>query len=727
MIPPNTDIRDLRLFADPATDFRAQESSDSARVQMIRDGAHRDYVIDQTSGRVTARHAGGRLHANVTALLASEEFADIRSLRATQRRVLQTKIVEHYIPPEGQLDRSGTSSDLDMDVFAAAANTRSHDLLSILLLDGPAGIGKTSLIERIVYERTDPAALQPPILHVTSSGGRLTDLPKALAHASQLLRSRVFFDQVPILVRRGILQVAIDGFDELVDPNGYKDAWFALREFLREVSCGGPIILAGRDTFFDQQSFQKRLAERIKNLDLASARLHPVSPRAARTYLRSRGWSDLDLDSAEEQEWLKPGSYQLRPFFLAQIGGANSWLDLQTAHRSPQAFLVTRFVRREAEIVSRMVALEIESAETALWDFYGMIVEDMAAQEIDEVDDGFLALACEAAFSAHVAGDDLAKLMHKAGSFGLLETEGRLALRRFPHTEIENQFLARSIVRNLESSAAIASFMRRGTINMALSEAFADTFNALDPVRAKTILSKLQRLSAEEAFADRLANNVVALLLAALTRAGLGDTLTLRSQTCNEARVFGVLAAAILDEVSLTRLDARGADLRDVEFINCSVAILTVDSATQFGTTFPAISTGLQLETAGAIVTVRDPAGIEKWFLDHSIGVSITPSTADAELPLVKYFDRVCRKFIRQHQIRNSVSDEAFFLLQDPMWPEVHRLLGGRLAAEIKTAGGPRDVFYRLVRPDALLQPSKDDLESTHLRQAIITRARELS
>lgn len=221
-------IRDFRVFSDPATDFEATESGDLLRIKMIR-SVERDYVLEK-SGPITSRGNLNRRYVSVQALLASDEFVDIRSFKATQRRILAAKNPDGYLNPEGQiLDSNSQQSTLNIESFRSAIAKNNSDHLAILLLDGPAGIGKTSLIERMVYERSEPSAAYPPLLHVTSGGSRLTDLNKALAHATQLLRSQITFDQVPILARLGVLQVAIDGFDELVDPDGYKDAWSALR------------------------------------------------------------------------------------------------------------------------------------------------------------------------------------------------------------------------------------------------------------------------------------------------------------------------------------------------------------------------------------------------------------------------------------------------------------------------------------------------------------------
>jgi hypothetical protein len=74
----------------------------------------------------------------------------------------------------------------------------------------------------------------------------ITDL---MAFSLQTLRLSVTYDQVPVLVRHGLVTLAIDGFDELGDPNGYDLAWAQVNDLVVEARGQGQIILAGRETF----------------------------------------------------------------------------------------------------------------------------------------------------------------------------------------------------------------------------------------------------------------------------------------------------------------------------------------------------------------------------------------------------------------------------------------------------------------------------------------------
>lgn len=726
MIDSSEIISSLKVFSDPVTDFMVDQSADLLRIRMIR-GEEREYQFDLASGSVLAIHDGKRRYHSFASLLGSAEFVDLKRLRATQRRMLQNRDWSSFLDPAGQImERDEPRQKLSLESFRTATNYAASDRLAIVLVDGPAGIGKTTLIERLVYERSAPDSDQPPMLHVTSGGSRLTDLVKALAYATQVLRSQITFDQVPILARLGVLQVAIDGFDELVDPDGYKDAWSALRDFLRDVRCGGPVILSGRDTFFDQQGFEKRLIDRIPNLCLQQARLMSVSVDAAAKFLEANDWLPSQVREAREAGWFKPGSYQLRPFFLHQLAAAkeNGWDELQRSYGSPQAFLVSRFVAREATLVSHMVKISFEDAERALWEFYGTVVQDMSIHEVDAVDEGFLALACEAAFEGFVDSDDLSKLAHRAGSFGLLESNGSGKMRKFPHSEIQNQFLAKITIDGLSSSAAVTSYLRRATVSAGLAEAFADRFNALPSHDAISVRDQLNAYLTKDMVGERLAANSGSLLLATLGRIDLAK-LELRDVPINEARLFGKLESANLIGVSFALLDARGANCKAVNFDNCTTNVLLVNEETVFGTSIPIIFGSLQIDSEGQVAINRDPIQRNTWIKEHSDIGRIT--NADYELPLMVYFDRLCRKFGRQHQIRANAEDDAYYMIENEYWKEIRKILGPRIQEVVRDTSGPRDFFYRMVKPEAFFVRGSTDDETRKIMDAVVVRARELA
>lgn len=525
---------------------------------------------------------------------------------------------------------------------------------------------------------------------------------------------------MPVLVRHGVIQVAIDGFDELVDPDGYKDAWSALREFLGDVNFGGPIVLSGRDTFFDQQEFERLLADRLSNISIKQARLAPVSPSAAKDYLEKSGWAKEELEIAQDAGWFKPGSYHLRPFFLAQIAGEDGWEGLQEAYGSPQSFLVNRMVKREAHLVSQTVDIDPVVAEDGLWDFFTSIAEDMTIQQSDQVDEDFISFACESAFSGRVGARDVAKLLHRAASFALLESANGRGMRRFPHSEFQNQFAARALIAVAQKTSLTTPFIRLSSIDAGLAEAFADRFGSLSPGNAQTVYTNLRNMLDHEGFSDRTSSNLGALLLATLGRGDLGH-LELKGIAISEVKLVGVARPAVLEDVVVGHLYATDADARAILFEgDSSVSILTIDSSSVLPESMP-LAKQLQVLDGGFTRIVRSQAEISELVAPHRVAVN---EDFRENLPFVKYMDRLCRTFVRQKQIRDHEADASYRLLQEPYWLIAREILGARIVEYSKDAGGPRSVFYRMEDPEALLVPqSPSDMAA---RQKIYDRAKKL-
>jgi hypothetical protein len=168
--------RDFIPFIDPATEFRVMEGSHGIRFQFVRNGIDHDYFIDFADQSVIARHLRGRKYASVRSLLASSDFADIKALTSTQLRILKNFDIEKLISPEGEINTVNlTRTSLQQCVAVSPSNSTPN--LGLVLIDGPAGVGKTSLIQALLVQRAkrhQEAAVQPPILHVASRGKKIS-------------------------------------------------------------------------------------------------------------------------------------------------------------------------------------------------------------------------------------------------------------------------------------------------------------------------------------------------------------------------------------------------------------------------------------------------------------------------------------------------------------------------------------------------------------------------
>src|SRR5579883_452328 len=564
MIPIDVVVEDLERFKDPATEVTRKISVAGAEIHIIRDGESRVYIYDAVSGKLERRDSRRRSFVSLKSLLASNEFADLAAFADTQRRVLSQRN-ENYLEPAGIVDEGSSTEQipLRMDSFLSLAAPSKGSQLHCILIDGPAGVGKTTLIERLVLARAQQPA-NVPILHVTSRGRRLTNLRDAFAGTTTAFRAKFVPDEIPVLVRHGLIQVALDGFDEFVDPSGYQDAWGALKDFLRDCGTSGPIILAGRDTFFDQQNFQRQLATMGQNVRIVTVRLTEVSPEAAKEWLRRNGWSDAELNSTESRNYLRRGSYILRPFFLSRIRPLQGWAALQESRKSPQTFIIDEMVNREATLLSEPLALPATKIYCALEALFEQIAEDMAERETDNVPLHYLAFVAEYAFHEILPEQQMSRLRHSLGSIALIEPGEPGATVKFPHTEIQNRFLARALIENLAADRP-APLLGRVIFGMDRVEAFAERLTEIDTRKARETVKRLRHILDGELQSVRLSLNLSALLMSSLSREdAFEDALVMQNVDANDVRIEQSAGAAHFSNVTIARLDVRNADLAAV-------------------------------------------------------------------------------------------------------------------------------------------------------------------
>lgn len=717
MINELTDI--FGPFSDPATELSIQESNDCYLIEMFKDGSQKQYSLNKKTEFIKSLSTKLN-YPNINSLLASSEFADLKGMAATQSRMLAEIGSSPFLTPnfsspemEGIFHDNGDLRKL--------LKARSSTKTSIVLLDGPAGIGKTRFLQHLTVERAQSylnSCGSPPILYIGSRGAKLSNLRAELASATQQLRASFTFDQVPILVSRGLLDIAIDGFDELVDADGYHDAWHALQSFLSEIAGLGVCILAGRDTFFDQQGFSERLEASKGTIDLTQLHLLLAEPRQALLWLKKHGWTEDSLEEIESI--LQHNSYALRPYFLSVLAETPNWKE-QGQSKTVRNFLVDRFLDRETNLIQKMLGGESDRIRDALSRMFEDAAVDMAEREQGEVDIEYLSLLCELCFDGIFNSDEVRKLTHKAGSFGLMEPGASSRMRKFPHSEILNHFLAKSILKDLfERKIGLA--LRRGVLGADFVEVFQDVLASDREKDLAPALNAFEIKFSEDFASDRLHVNGSAILLASLVKGLEIEDRKLNNLHINECSLTGILDKCTISNTEIYRLDARGADFSELKFESTSITMLIADELTRFGKSIPAIST-IHLTDGHQITTLHNPAEVDNWIKQHRD----TEEEPYQDLVFFKFFEKICRRAIRQFYFRYEEQDPdpvSEFLI-DEKWPILSEILRqhGRLDEVHKQVSGPPSLLYHVRDPQSLLSASEPS--ALAVRNDVIAAARD--
>ena len=746
---------ELARFADLGTAPPREAGNEKRFVfRLSREGERLEIRFDGgVEGRVMEKSLDSgelRVHESYRALLASEKFGDLRRWAGSQTASLERTLHDidrRPIPVMGVLSDGNADMDvgqIDGLLVSREDSDRHASSTRILLIDGPAGIGKTKFIELLALERARhfTSTQRPLVLHVQSRGRVLTFLQDLIAFSLQTLRLRVTYDQLPVLVRHGLVSLAIDGFDELGDPNGYDLAWGQVNDLVNEVRGQGTLILAGRETFIGRERLMgsiKTLSAERDVIDVLS--LKPPAPDVAKKWLKEneKGWSDEDLASVEEL--FEPDSYTLRPFFLAQLADREvAEVFKREALGYPLAFLVALMIEREAGKFGEAVenTMGLEGRKRFVRDFLREVARDMADQQSDVLDETGILWLVDMAVPEDVPSDIRHLLGNRANVMAFLTTDERLGYRRFAHSQLFNHFLC-EVTMDVLARQEVPKFVRRNILGADFLSAFSDLVPHLassNPEPVQHFFDAVRGLVHSYMWTDRGARNMGALLIATLPAASEPE-LRLEDLYVDEALIQGIASPADLVRLAVNQLDVRGADLSGLHFADSVIVTLIANDATRVSESFPDPSL-IRYEGFGVEpdAVIGSPDRIRSWVDTHGRSPTQTLQCHEGGIPralhehrIVQLLERVCR--VRSYWIRDDAEDHFNRFAQDPLWPELLRLLKAHDLVKVghPAASGASDDFFHVVNAPGILQGLRAESSDTKIRdfyRALPGRIRDL-
>jgi len=507
-------------------------------------------------------------HGSIRSLLASDRYGDLRRWAANQRASINPEgQPPELIPLTGNLDGGIERYDLAA-VEQHLGETRKPNSTRVLLIDGPAGIGKTQFISNLAIDRAQNylAKRDPLLLHIQSRGRTLSYLFDLMAFSLQRIRVEVTFDQIPILAKHGLVVIAIDGFDELADPDGYGTAWHQVSDLVASVRGGGTLILAGRETFIGRDRLLKDVTSlRPPADDVSVLTLRPPSKGEAIAWLRRQGWSDGQVESFES--YLEPNSLVLRPFFLSTLADPSIAARLgQSTASDVMAILIEAMIDREADKFGEAVEGALTPRERRAYVFALMseVARDLAENSTVAISDATLAWLVDVAMPKEIPEQIARILKARAHTVAFLTNDERSNYRKFYHDKFYEFFLSGVVIDAVSQRLAIKPLVRN-----LFASSFLETFGTLITENvpadiAKRFLEGALDLCSSYAGIDRTRRNVSALLLASLGAADLVPNFELDDVETDEVRFSGTAGVAALRNVVISQLDCRGGDLSKV-------------------------------------------------------------------------------------------------------------------------------------------------------------------
>ena len=597
MIPDVSQVlEDLSLFSDLGTDPpRCYQQDGRLKVRMVRNGEEIELSFRNNNGISERSLETGqtRNHVSYRALLASEGFGNLRQWQDHQKRALSAlkHDFENRIPVSGILSGDGQKLDVDaFDEYLTSQPSHQERSVKVMLIDGPAGIGKTRFIEFLARLRAEHYHVRrrPLILHVQSRGRVLTFLQDLIAYSLQSLRLSVTFDQIPVLVRYGLVTLAIDGFDELADPNGYDLAWSQVNDLVDQVRGAGSIILAGRETFIGPERVRNSIKSLTTHDDLGVLTLQPPPFDVASRWLQRRGAAmPVFADDPFEAH-----SFALRPFFLAQLPYLPVTRKLVPIDDGDLlTSLVDAMIEREASKFGTAVDDVLDEGQrrsyvrTLLREAARFIADDQA----ESIDRTVLSWLVEMAFPDGIDQDVLGILKNRSSAIAFLENDDTPRHLRFSHSKLLNYFLCEDVFHTVVDGD-LPKYVRRNLLGADFLATFSDFVSHLARMSPDLVGSFFgAALTEAKGYLeiDRGARNLGAMLLTMLpSMEGLGN-LSLGDIVADEALIRGTAPPAEIDRIAVRQLDIQGADTGSLVFSNSRVDTLTVDDTTLVSPSIP--------------------------------------------------------------------------------------------------------------------------------------------
>ena len=747
----NARCEELAIFADLGTDPpRLASNGNRHVVRMCRNGEDLEIEFqDDGAGRVIERcPRDGRVrpHRSYRTLLASESFGDLRGWAARQKTFLQRDLREDEsrIPVKGLLSKAEDSDEAqsmkvaEFDDFLFSMTHHGSRSIRIMLIDGPAGIGKTKFIEFLAYSRASGYSSQRPlVLHVQSRGRVLAFLQDLIAFTLQRLRIAVMFDQIPVLVRHGLVTLAIDGFDELADPNGYDLAWSQVNDLVDQVRGEGTLILAGRETFIGNERLRRSIVSLSDRDFVDTFSLQPVEPETARKWLRCKSWQEADIRAVDE--FFEPGSYALRPFFLSRIASSDLVSAIREARTgNPLAMLVEWMIEREAEKFGD--AVEKMMAEEERRNFVQRVLQEVARQLADDqteaLDETLIAWIVEFVLPKDADREIVGILTYRAQVMAFLEMDERPNYRRFVHSQLYNHFLAESMFDAILEDE-LPKFTRRNILGADFLSVFSELTLHLaksDAERIRHFFRRVSDLVRTYSTIDRGSRNLGALLLTMLPAMEGTDDLRIAGIDADESLIQGTAPRAEVAGSVVNQLDVRGADVGDLIFENCMIGTLIVDDTTRVPESCP-VPNLIRVEHPGdgRGRVIRDPGEVEQWLDEHGRSRPAMREAHSGLVPgeirdddLVKLLGRACRN--RSYWIPKDPprSDLVHRFVDHERWPDVLALLEEyELVIERQLQSSRRgNVFHHIKRSKDLLSENPNDPMIVRFYESLVEKVR---
>ena len=483
----------------------------------------------------------------------------------------------------------------------------------VIFVTADAGHGKTYLLRQYqqqTAQRFTEAQCDFLFWHVDLQGRQLLRLSEALmGNLAELRMPGLWMPSVVTLLKRRLLVIGIDGFDELAAEQGSTDALGALALLVQQMQGEGTIVAASRRTFFDTENYLRR-SKMLKGVvsrdcEFHQIRLEPWTREESEQYL-GEVYSDGRRISEPKRTYREilneldgDNSHPLltRPFLLARLAQGLLLYDV-----SPHEFirgLTGDSIDSVATVVQAFVKREVEqkwrhrdSGEPYLTErqhmiFLSAVAEEMWMNQVERLDTSVIEVIIVMLLESWDVTEEHKRAVIDMTRMHVLLNPAQSHdgnSRAFDHVEIRNYFLALALEEHIgralasESEDQIAHLLSVAQLPDEVAK-FTAGLCSSQSIDKLEVVNQLVQVAAREWRPTYLQQNVGTLIPYLLDGLTPRDTVEVNARLVYSSLVFErtALGRVRFSQGTFTNVSFVDVSWNEVEFVKCAFDMLTID------------------------------------------------------------------------------------------------------------------------------------------------------
>ena len=465
----------------------------------------------------------------------------------------------------------------------------------ISFVTADAGHGKSVVLrhlQRVIAEKYLSGEVKYLFWHIDLHGRELVRLNEAIMFEVNKLRfSGLFYSTILTLMKRRLIVLGIDGFDELAAETGGETALNSLSNLMSLMEGRGTIIAASRRAFFNSQDYLRRTGLLKKSFgagcEFNEIRIQNWKSSQCKEFLALNAFEESDYNIMASKLGAEHPLLE-RPYLFTKLVTM-----AYDSNVSPSSFLkdspldsinaiIEAFVRREVQ--KWTAAFDSETGAPYLsYEQHVRLLSEIAMEmwqsQSDVISTDNIQLLLTLLIDEWQMDERIKpKVLRLVESHALMvNVDGRDKYRRFDHEEFKNFFIAKGLGSRLRNQDVkwLRGFLSMGQLPDAVSQYLVNDIGRQDSLSYVIILIKIAQ---EEWKPSYVHSNIGTLIPYLLDQVEIVTPISIENKIVFSSLVFEnkTIQNVCFEGCSFINISLQETQLKDVSFKQCVFSDLKV-------------------------------------------------------------------------------------------------------------------------------------------------------